>query len=548
LMHALWFAGQQHPRPAPGTARGLDVWISDLPDACDSALLNQERIDGQWHNSLDTWLKDTLALPSFVKNWKSSIVHALSCKRIEQACSLAVQAGDARLATLIAQAGSGLDVRQLLASQLSVWPAAVTDRIPVDYFRVYTVLSGDIVEELKRPGEHWLRSLALCIWYASDPTEPLKSGLQKYREAALGKRDGVPAPFMAWHLAKRDGEHCYDTLFSLLVLACERGTTRLSHALSARGHSAMDLDCGMQWVLNRILVYLGLFNRMTDREEHRLTMAYVEELEVIGRWDLAIFVAQFLPSAEMRQRCSAQLLERNVDSAFFPVNLDGESSAIVNYLTEQVGISYASIMSATAIYARFVGDFATELSCWGAAEDFVEFCKCLNKHVGPNAVMGSNPRELIDLCAGFMSDLGGDELEHFLQFLEKARVYSMEDDGNNWALHTDIYCSNAWIKDRKDRLGSLQGEVQAMEVEDISNEVVKLGEKLAAVAHDPMFRSDVADEIGNFLRNWLLMNPDVSSHDEMLDLPGCSKSLRTFANQVMLDFLQPSFEVAAPVQ
>ncbi|XP_036181046.1 nuclear pore complex protein Nup98-Nup96 isoform X10 [Myotis myotis] len=115
----------------------------------------------------------------------------LTGKRISEACSLAQQSGDHRLALLLSQLVGSQSVRELLTMQLVDWHQLQADCfIQDERLRIFALLAGKPVWQLSEQKQinvcsqlDWKRSLAVHLWYLLPPTASISRALSMYEEA-----------------------------------------------------------------------------------------------------------------------------------------------------------------------------------------------------------------------------------------------------------------------------------------------------------------------------------------------------------------------------
>uniref|UniRef100_A0A8C3VIW9 Nuclear pore complex protein Nup98-Nup96 n=1 Tax=Catagonus wagneri TaxID=51154 RepID=A0A8C3VIW9_9CETA len=122
----------------------------------------------------------------------------LTGKRISEACSLAQQSGDHRLALLLSQLVGSQSVRELLTMQLVDWHQLQADCfIQDERLRIFALLAGKPVWQLSEQKHinvcsqlDWKRSLAVHLWYLLPPTASISRALSMYEEAFQNTSEG----------------------------------------------------------------------------------------------------------------------------------------------------------------------------------------------------------------------------------------------------------------------------------------------------------------------------------------------------------------------
>uniref|UniRef100_A0A8C8XM62 Nuclear pore complex protein Nup98-Nup96 n=1 Tax=Panthera leo TaxID=9689 RepID=A0A8C8XM62_PANLE len=115
----------------------------------------------------------------------------LTGKRISEACSLAQQSGDHRLALLLSQLVGSQSIRELLTMQLVDWHQLQANSfIQDERLRIFALLAGKPVWQVSEERQinvcsqlDWKRSLAVHLWYLLPPTASISRALSMYEEA-----------------------------------------------------------------------------------------------------------------------------------------------------------------------------------------------------------------------------------------------------------------------------------------------------------------------------------------------------------------------------
>eukprot|EP00736_Rhodelphis_marinus_P001753 Rmarinus@m.4880 len=242
-----------------------------------------------------------------------SLYHLLSGHCLADAAKVATSFNDFRLAVLLSQAGSArARAAEDMRAQLEEWEASgVAGHMEERRLALYRLLSGD---PTCAPEMDWKRALGLRLWYTprsdepntADDLSPLASTLAQYSEdldlhqECGNGRNQAPLPVPPYLESEpvyrgseeRGGSPPEDMLFQLVRLSCDR-TASLSLALRTSGTTAYALDIRLCWMVYRVLISLGLPKLPREAE---LTMQFASQLESIGLWEWAIFVAMQVPA------------------------------------------------------------------------------------------------------------------------------------------------------------------------------------------------------------------------------------------------------------
>ncbi|CAK9008191.1 Nuclear pore complex protein Nup98-Nup96 [Cleaved into: Nuclear pore complex protein Nup98 (Nucleoporin Nup98) (Nup98), partial [Durusdinium trenchii] len=518
LIYSLWFGAAPcgaHPREsgARPTALRWNEWRDAFPSQLRVAGEKQAHLSEEWLDSMDTWLKATLCQPEFVPNWSSDIAKALSCKQLERACELAAERGDLRLCTLVAQAAGELETRRQLAEQVALWTRNQAEaQIDSETLNVYKILSGDITEEQADKDGHWLRALALNVWFTQDPFAKLGAGVKGYADAFAS--GAAPAPRTPWYDSSFDDNlSTFDTLYHVIQLACSPEDHPIGPVLDPRGHSEHLLNHGMQWLMHQVLRSFGVFGRdLSKTAATKLCFDYILELEVVGLWHYAVLVAQFLPDEAQRERFSRELLGRHANQEL----VDG---AVLRFLREEVVIPETWISEAFAIFTRANFMRSEEISYLMAADHVAEAIEIINEKVAPNAIIDGD-HQLLD---SMFSDLA-----------QRAEIKRQADMLEPWAVRISLYLH--YIK-----LHKLQDSPDCT-ADELRDELEALGSSLIKAQANPAtaLDDDTAAQIGTWIRIRILAMRSHQHHQRpiteaefhssilpLLNLPAKADSMRS---------------------
>ncbi len=264
--------------------------------------------------ALSSWLKaevkasverDVVATPM----GPARVFAHLSGHDVEAAVSVASEAGDQRLAVLLAQADGSEAFKQRMRQQLTIWQTSLqTSHIEPAYRKVYAVLSGetavlpgvvdrDPINAASQievdSGLDWLRTFGLHLWYGTALDASIEDALHSY-QSALGDHRTTPRP----HLPD---SQAIDAVFSMLELFCDLNKP-LDEVLRPAGLGVSRLDVSGQWHLQRILAAAKPMRRTADQiadkesstTADKLTIDYATQLEAVGMWVDAAFVLMHL--------------------------------------------------------------------------------------------------------------------------------------------------------------------------------------------------------------------------------------------------------------
>ncbi|SCV74597.1 BQ2448_7626 [Microbotryum intermedium] len=414
----------------------------------------------------------------------NKIFALLSGHQIERACQAAIQAGDLRLATLLAQAGGDDEFRQDVFLQLVKWREyRVDSHILPEYRKIYELLCGNVgvsegrkgkeadsvvggVEEVHvAQGLGWKRAFGLNLWYATFRSS-IETAMELYERAFQGdprvarpEPEYVTSPTRSrqgtqteW--SNRSGETPTDPLYQLVKLFTS-STHPLEQVLLPINFGPCPLDYRLPWhlyiLLSRVLRRRDFDDRvqvefdereMDEGEEGRgmlegnsvradlMTEAYANQLEMNGEWTWSAFVLLHLELPLARAKAIQALLSRSTHLL---------TSASFDFLTEKLRIPIEWIHHAQALST---GDRFDKFGLHLLAREWNEAHTLLKDHLGPEAVLRGDLGLLKRLCWRFEEgvgkvegwELGAGLLQEYAEVLEgeKRWLEQVKERGEGW--------------------------------------------------------------------------------------------------------------------
>jgi hypothetical protein len=260
--------------------------------------------------------------------------HALASGRIEEACEKAIEHGNFRLATLLAQAAGDLGVRDLVLKQLELWREQGVDRFIDSHLLDAMQLLGGQVEQRQVAERHWLRGLALHLWHKNPALAPLTWASKSFRDSLwelnttmrdqelnTTMRDASVVLPLPWYVTTQRSD-CgsegsigeafendvstgpgLDTMYHLVRLAADHETYPLRKVLEPAGHTSDVLDYSLSWHLYEVLHCLTpaspFGHGLTHNQRCMLHMSFAFQLEsAVGMWPWAVYVVHQLDSVD----------------------------------------------------------------------------------------------------------------------------------------------------------------------------------------------------------------------------------------------------------
>lgn len=294
-------------------------------------------VDIRRRDRLEKWLEDVVKgdVEEDLRDISGSSTGAkrvfalLSGHQIERACEAAIEVGDLRLATLVAQAGGDDEFREDIYLQLAKWREyRVDSHISNAYRKVYEVLcgnvglsegvaKGDIVNAADEihiaEGLDWKRTFGLHLWYGTYQL-PLSTTVERYQKASEDdNRVAPPLPSYIERPNVKDSKTTMwkssprapqDPLFELIKIFTD-STHSLESALLPRNFGTSPLDYRLPWHLyvlfSRVLRRRDFEDRSAVKEDglerdghstraDMMTESYATQLELNGMWKWAVFV------------------------------------------------------------------------------------------------------------------------------------------------------------------------------------------------------------------------------------------------------------------
>ncbi|KAK4051594.1 hypothetical protein OIV83_002734 [Microbotryomycetes sp. JL201] len=354
----------------------------------------------------------------------------LTGHQIERACEAAGDAGDLRLATLVAQAGGDDDFREDVFLQLAKWREyRVDSHIDPALRRVYELLcgnlgvsegraKGDVVDDVAEfhvaEGLDWKRAFGLHLWYGTFQTS-VATAVERYEAASSLAADRVAPPNPEYVLQStskaEDSETRWrnldretgpsDPLFQLIKLFTS-STHSLEEALLPRNFSSSPLDYRLPWHLyilfsrvlrkrdfeDRVIVGAeqGSDDAMNDGNiegnsvrADMMTESYATQLELAGLWQWSVFILLHLELPAGRETAIRQMLTRHA------AELDDDVK--FGFLVDTLHVPATWIYSAQATYEHYRGNVFAEFKLLIMAEQWSAAHEIAVLELAPEAVV-----------------------------------------------------------------------------------------------------------------------------------------------------------------
>ncbi|XP_032114786.1 nuclear pore complex protein Nup98-Nup96 isoform X1 [Sapajus apella] len=432
----------------------------------------------------------------------------LTGKRISEACSLAQQSGDHRLALLLSQFVGSQSIRELLTMQLVDWHQLQADCfIQDERLRIFALLAGKPVWQLSEQKQinvcsqlDWKRSLAIHLWYLLPPTASISRALNMYEEAFQNTSDSdryACSPLPSYLegsgsvIAEEQNSQTplRDVCFHLLKLYSDRYYD-LNQLLEPRSITADPLDYRLSWHLWEVLRALN-YTHLSEQCEGVLQASYAGQLESEGLWEWAVFVLLHIDNSCIREKAVRELLTRHCQLLETP-----ESWAKETFLTQKLCVPAEWIHEAKAVRAHMESDKHLEALYLFKAGHWNRCHKLIIRHLASDAIIN----EKYDYLKGFLEDLAPPERSTLIQdwetsglvYLDYIRVIEM--------LHhiQQVDCSGYDLEQLHIKVTSLCSRIEQIQCYN---------------AKDRLAQSDMAKCVANLLRVVLSLHhaPDTTS-------------------------------------
>ncbi|KAJ3039189.1 hypothetical protein HDV00_012512 [Rhizophlyctis rosea] len=365
--------------------------------------------------------------------------------------------------------GTSGAVAEHLDKQVEFWERQKKengDDIGKDYLKVWKLAAGNIArwgpEMFETLGDDWKRAFGLFVWYGGGGGWSIGEALEQYENVRIAR---FPRPLPAY-LVGRDvaqKEERQNIYFQLLkVFAAEEGRRRqllgdemeadeihrnhrLEEALQPLNVGPNPVDHRVPWLIHAILWLVkgqkGFVNDTVNaqpddsdgsvpgrtiqipkagRTADRMTLFLVDQLESLGLWTWAVFVALFLRTAEGREGVVRGVLarwvsRRDTSGSWWLRRVRGgagegdlraevERAEEWRFLTEDLKIPKGWIHEAKALRAKYDGDVWQEAISLIDAKRYAVAQRIVMKEIAPHAIINRNHHNFRRLLTAIPSD------------------------------------------------------------------------------------------------------------------------------------------------
>ncbi|XP_053682559.1 nuclear pore complex protein Nup98-Nup96 [Sabethes cyaneus] len=343
------------------------------------------------------------ALQGKKQDYLDQLLELIYTHKILDACELAFENDDINLSMLLAQISGGPTVRQLIQHQLSSWQDVEADSfIDVRRLKLFMLIAGlpllssthgtiNIFEQL-----HWLKSLALHLWYLCSPTASITDALIYYESSFQANEFFAlpPTPSYASRTLINSSKPIHDIRFHLLKLYSKRSHP-LEALLNPATHTPDPLDYRLSWFLMQTLETLG-YRHCSELSRSQLHLSFANQLENHGMWHWAIYVLLHLNDQSRRELSIQDLLYRHIELSTEEDYLEREL-----FVIGDLGIPEKWIFWAKAVRAGAQFDYHQQACFLLKAKQWSKAHEVIMEHIAPDCVINDDVPYLKSLLNEF---------------------------------------------------------------------------------------------------------------------------------------------------
>ncbi|KAK3812040.1 MAG: nuclear protein 96-domain-containing protein [Benniella sp.] len=419
---------------------------------------------------------------------QDEIIFTLLLNNKRQKASMAsIRAKNLRLATLISQSGRGSRSLIGVEEQLAIYMKAnAQDRIPTGYLKVYALLSGELKVNVATKGEpirtvtdglDWRRTFGLYLWHSSTPGTNLREAVEQYTVSMSQSRMvAKPYPWYKKGIYGQDPKH-YDFLFHLIALST-MPSKNLEDTLHPLGMTPACIDYRQSWLFYMVLTQSLHVGRFRSEATHtKICQDFMFQLENLGLWEWAVFVALHLEPAEAREMIVRQLLERHVElpMVFSDASMDLSEAGIdrweqacekTTFLHQTLKIPMEWIWIARATRAKYLGDLTWEVFSLLRGGEHQEGHRLILSQLAPACILRGQL----------------DTLRHILGMIDHSKVPGWETGGSIYKQYvescSDFEVSIGRLKQKSKRVSYSSDLTPTEDVQTLQDNVQQLVMKL----------------------------------------------------------------------
>ncbi|RIA97057.1 nuclear protein 96-domain-containing protein [Glomus cerebriforme] len=267
-------------------------------------------------------MTDHLKLSGYSNDDTDLIFAHLTSKQISKASLIAIKNRDFHLASLLSQSYGNDYVKECMKQQLDHWKETEVNKLILpNYLKFFELLSGNVFATTK--GLDWRTVIGMQMWYGCKLDDSFDEALAIYEEARRSSED-ISTPFVWYnqshavygsdHWAYLDAnKQTLDLHYHLMKLSTDP-THPLGDALHPRTNHIAPLDYRVTWLLHYMIARILRICDLSDGgiTVDQLSLKFIFELETLGIWQWAVFIAMFINEPDVRKNVLCELLSRYV--------------------------------------------------------------------------------------------------------------------------------------------------------------------------------------------------------------------------------------------
>lgn len=471
---------------------------------------------------------------------EQAIAH-LSGHNIPDACNALLGGLDLRLATMVAQIGGDLNMREDMASQIEEWRRLdVLSEMEESVRALYELIAGNCAQSEGKQldgrenkattfgiaqyfGLDWRRAFGLRLWYGTLVDEPIELAVAQFADALRDGQEAVkPTPWftrqqgcMSWD--DPNAEDREDILWGILKLYASSKLhlpANVEDVLAPENVAGHPLNARLSFQLFQLFK-----SRLDDDEEFadrkvsmptvrqgdglrqsfmssttsaimdeqagnplielgdKLALTYAASLHTLMHWKTALFVYAHLSSPAMREHYIRSLLAQHSKS--FSLH---ESDETYRYLTRDLDIPSEWLHAAAALQAKRDGDSLHQTIHLIKAGELEEAHEVLCRSVGPEAIISRDYDALRELLGEFVPTPTGSPTNETASISSRSRARHPREPVPGWSRGGKIYFDYIHLLDLNSNQSSYRVDEELNR--EINDLLSKLQQALEAVARD----------------------------------------------------------------
>lgn len=401
-------------------------------------------------------------------NHMNSIFSMLTGNRLLDACKLATDCQDYRLALLLAQSSGGNETfRNMIKKQIKEWLISGTDKyLNSERLKFYVLISGcmtlnsdndtqiiNVCENLD-----WKRQFGLHLWYNCLPINSIHDSLNLFEQSLSNNLCNKPLPpyledsispestnnsakpsttssskmnaslLTGFKSSQFEGQptnstkkELFDTCFHLIKLYCD-DKYPIADIISPLSHNSNQLDYRLSWHLAMALVSLN-YNFISKECLETLHESYASQLQSIGLWHWSVFVLMHLGDENRRETCVKNYLSHYVTS-------ESELNEKEKFLIEKLMVPSEWVFSYKALRAKYEYQYESQFKLLVKAHHWNEAHSVLIDLLAPDLFIKQNLKTLNEYLIPLSKEsesinkwnLGGQIYIDYIKLNQKAQV------------------------------------------------------------------------------------------------------------------------------